>query len=146
MSLNCGQRAYCSSSVWYMSMGRQSGMILDDIDRGKPKNSEKKTIPGPFCPPQIPHGLTRERTRTSVVRGQSWHGLKYQYFNSGKTATVRNVHCAQNPRRRSSSHSLLWESRLTTWHSLFSTFLRDWIPTFKLADRISRNLVWTLRH
>jgi len=41
----------------------------NDIDRGKPKYSEK-TCPVPLCPPQIPHGLTRARTRASAVRGQ----------------------------------------------------------------------------
>jgi hypothetical protein len=36
-------------------------------DRVKPKNSKKKTVPVPLCPPQIPHGLTR----ASAIRGQS---------------------------------------------------------------------------
>jgi hypothetical protein len=27
----------------------------------------KKTVPVPLCPPQIPHGLTRGRTRASMV-------------------------------------------------------------------------------
>jgi hypothetical protein len=31
-------------------------------DRGKPKNSGEKPVPVPLCPPQIPHGLTRDRT------------------------------------------------------------------------------------
>jgi hypothetical protein len=35
----------------------------------KQKYSEK-TCPVPLCPPQIPHGLTRARTRASAVRGQ----------------------------------------------------------------------------
>jgi hypothetical protein len=40
------------------------------IDRGKPKNSEKKPVPVPLCPPQIPHGLTLVWTQASAVRGQ----------------------------------------------------------------------------
>jgi hypothetical protein len=34
----------------------------NDIDRGKP-------VPVPLCPQQIPHGLTRDRTRVSAVGG-----------------------------------------------------------------------------
>jgi hypothetical protein len=30
----------------------------------------KKPVPMPLCPPQIPHGLTRDRTRASAVRGR----------------------------------------------------------------------------
>jgi hypothetical protein len=30
----------------------------NEIDRGKRKNSGKKPVPVPLCPPQIPHGLT----------------------------------------------------------------------------------------
>jgi hypothetical protein len=29
----------------------------------------EKPVPLPFCPPQIPHGLTRDRTRATAVRG-----------------------------------------------------------------------------
>jgi hypothetical protein len=39
-------------------------------DRGKPMNSEEKPVPVPLCPPQIPHGLTRARTRASAMRGR----------------------------------------------------------------------------
>jgi hypothetical protein len=35
----------------------------NEIDRGKP-------VLVPLCPPQIPHGLTRDRTRVSVVGGR----------------------------------------------------------------------------
>jgi hypothetical protein len=30
----------------------------------------EKPVTVPFCPPQIPHGLTRDGTRASAVRGQ----------------------------------------------------------------------------
>jgi hypothetical protein len=35
----------------------------NETDRGKP-------VPVPLCPPQIPHGLTRDRNRASVVGGR----------------------------------------------------------------------------
>jgi hypothetical protein len=31
-----------------------------EIDRGKPKYWGEKPVPVPLCPPQIPHGLTRD--------------------------------------------------------------------------------------
>jgi hypothetical protein len=40
----------------------------NEIDRGKPKYLGEKPVPMPLCPPQIPHGLTRYRTRASAVR------------------------------------------------------------------------------
>jgi hypothetical protein len=50
----------------------------NDIGRGKQKNSEKNLAPVPLCPPQIPRGSARARTRASAVRGQlePWHGQK----------------------------------------------------------------------
>jgi hypothetical protein len=36
--------------------------------QGKPEHLGNKPAPVPFCPPQIPHGLTRARTRASAVR------------------------------------------------------------------------------
>ena len=39
----------------------------NEIDRGKSKYSGKKPVLLPLCPPQIPHGLTRDRTRVSAV-------------------------------------------------------------------------------
>jgi hypothetical protein len=42
----------------------------NEIDRGKPKYSGGKPVPMSLCPPQIPHGLTRDRTLASAVRGR----------------------------------------------------------------------------
>jgi hypothetical protein len=44
--------------------------------QGKLNNLEKKPVPVPLCLTQIPHGLTRERTRASVVRSQQLTDLK----------------------------------------------------------------------
>jgi hypothetical protein len=38
--------------------------------QGKTEELGKKPVPVPLCPPQIPHGLTRTRTRASAVRGR----------------------------------------------------------------------------
>ena len=38
--------------------------------QGKPEVLGENPVPVPLCPPQIPHGLTRDRTRASAVRGR----------------------------------------------------------------------------
>jgi hypothetical protein len=67
-------KAYCAT-LW----GTWSGFVCfyvlmehrwNEIDRGKPKYSGEKPVPAPLCPPQIPHGTTRDRTRASAVRGR----------------------------------------------------------------------------
>jgi len=42
-------------------------MILTENNR---RTSRKKTVPLAFCPPQIPHGLTWDRTRAYAVTAQ----------------------------------------------------------------------------
>ena len=37
---------------------------------GKTEVLGEKPVPVPLCTPQIPHGLTQDRTRASVVRGR----------------------------------------------------------------------------
>ena len=44
--------------------------MWNESDRGKPKYSGGKPVPVSLCPPQIPHGLTRDRTRVSAVTGR----------------------------------------------------------------------------
>jgi hypothetical protein len=41
----------------------------NETDRGKLKYSGEKPVPVPLCPPQIPHGLTRDQTRAFAVGG-----------------------------------------------------------------------------
>jgi hypothetical protein len=40
------------------------------VSGGKPKKLRKKTVSVPFHPPQIPHGVARDCTRSSAVRSQ----------------------------------------------------------------------------
>jgi hypothetical protein len=43
----------------------------------------EKPVPVPLCPPQIPHGLTRDRTRASAMGGQrltAWAMAQLIYF------------------------------------------------------------------
>jgi hypothetical protein len=49
-----------------MSMESDGGMIWQE----KTEELGEKPVPVPLCPPQIPHGLNRERTRASALRGR----------------------------------------------------------------------------
>jgi hypothetical protein len=37
---------------------------------GENRQLRGKPVPVPLCPPQTPHGLTRDRTQASEVRGR----------------------------------------------------------------------------
>jgi hypothetical protein len=66
-------KSYCATLWWkwlIFSFFRVMEHRWNEIDRGKPKYSGEKPVPVPFCPPQNPHGLTRDRTRASAVRGR----------------------------------------------------------------------------
>jgi hypothetical protein len=57
---------YYSFPRWYEFGERQ----WNDIWQGKTEELGDKPVPVPLCPPQIPHGLIRARTRASAVRGR----------------------------------------------------------------------------
>jgi hypothetical protein len=70
-------KAYCATLWWRLLVFSVFPCIMEnrwnEIDRGKPKYSGGGgggPGPGPSCPPQIPHGLPRDRTRASAVRGR----------------------------------------------------------------------------
>jgi hypothetical protein len=61
------------------------------IDRGKPKYSGGKPVPVPLCLPQIPHGLTRDRTRPRQTHSKIYNlikntGIKIVFVNYGLQA------------------------------------------------------------
>jgi hypothetical protein len=49
-----------------MTVDSHGGMIFT----GETYELIENPVPVPVCPSQIPHGLTRERTRASAVRGR----------------------------------------------------------------------------
>ena len=48
----------------------RNGARWNETDRVKPKYSGEKPVPVPLCPPQIPLGLNRNRTRASALGGR----------------------------------------------------------------------------
>jgi hypothetical protein len=66
VSRNCSLHlAYYTSPRWYMRVEGHMGRYW----QGKAENLREKPVPVPLCPPQLPHGLTHVRNRTSTVRG-----------------------------------------------------------------------------
>jgi hypothetical protein len=74
---HCGLEAYCATLMMKMK-GKMISFLFfqviehrwNEIDREKPKYSGKKPVPVPLCPPQIPHELTRYRTRACALGGR----------------------------------------------------------------------------
>jgi hypothetical protein len=72
MSLNCShQQAYFAPQIY-----RHREPRLNDTDKGKPKKSVKTLSWCHHVPSRIQHGLTRERTRASVVRGRQLTAIR----------------------------------------------------------------------
>ena len=53
----------------------------NEIDRGKRKYSGEKPVPMPLCQPQIPHGLTRDRTPGLRGERPATNGLSHGTAN-----------------------------------------------------------------
>jgi hypothetical protein len=67
-------KAYCVTLWWrwlvFFSFLKVMEHRWNETDREKSKYSEKKPVPVPLCPPQIPHRLTRDRIRASAMGGR----------------------------------------------------------------------------
>jgi hypothetical protein len=50
--------------------GVLSSVYALECDQGKTGVRGEKPVPVPLCPPQIPHEMTRDRTRASAVGGR----------------------------------------------------------------------------
>jgi hypothetical protein len=67
-------KAYCTTLWWrwavFLPSFTTNGAPVEWNRQGKTDNSGEKPVPVPLCPPQTPHGLTRDRTRASAVEGR----------------------------------------------------------------------------
>jgi hypothetical protein len=70
-----------------------NGALVERNWQGKSEELGEKPVPVPLCPPQIPHGLTRDRTRASAVGGRrlnAWAMARpsvLNIFSKKKTST-----------------------------------------------------------
>jgi hypothetical protein len=66
--------AYCATLWWrWLVIFRffpRNGTPVEWNSQGKTEVLGENPVPVPFCPPQIPHGLTQDRNRASAVRGR----------------------------------------------------------------------------
>jgi hypothetical protein len=66
--------------------------------QGKTEELGEKPVPVPFCPPQIPHGLTRARTRVSEVRGwrlTAWAMARPNHLSTPALPSTQYESCSQ---------------------------------------------------
>ena len=65
----------CPSDKSSISMEISMEHWYCDIDNGATEVLGEKPVPVPLYPPQIPHGLVRDRSRVFAVRGWSWRNM-----------------------------------------------------------------------
>jgi hypothetical protein len=120
----------------------------NEIDRGKPKNSGKKPVPVPFCPRQIPHGLTPgsnpglrggRPAANRLSHGTAWDCLE---LVDGASKLIRNVgYCLLN-----CMTSYLWT--LESWTTGLFPFDKDYLLfvahiLLSVLYEISGGCMWT---
>jgi hypothetical protein len=111
---NVMTRCCCCSSRWSETVSElrpPTGLLFisqmiyeykeprwNDTDRGKPKNSGKKRIPVPLCPPQILYGVTRawnpglcsERPETNrLSHGTAFHCVRFNRSTDGTRVALK---------------------------------------------------------
>jgi hypothetical protein len=123
--------------------------------QGKPEELGEKLVSVPLCPPQIPHGLTRARTRASAVRGQrltAWvtarpRGRKKPWLN----LRYYTDFCMQrlSKSRTQDSTSPCSDFCATTRnrgcnHSTTTFGMEQWTPLYCLSAGSSGKLLWLM--
>jgi hypothetical protein len=96
----------------------------NEIDRGKPKYSGKKPVPVPLCPPQIPQGLTWDRTPASAVRGRRLTAWAMARPSSRVTGQAQDSECSNRTYKSSCFYldgvcSAPWQEHCLPWVMLF---------------------------
>jgi hypothetical protein len=86
----------------------------NEIDRGKPQYSGEKPVPVTLSSPQIPHGMTKYRTRASTVRRRRLTARGMARPSVGGLLAMYNI------RRRSlAGPVLLTSEQVVAWPSSF---------------------------
>jgi hypothetical protein len=78
-------------SVFFFPLFQVMEHHWNEIDRGKTEVLGEEPVPVPLCPPQIPHGLTRDRTRTFAVGDRRLTAWAMARPNSA--LTYNSSHC-----------------------------------------------------
>jgi hypothetical protein len=94
----------------------------------------EKPVPVPLCPPQIPHGLTRDRTRASAVRGwrltvwaMARHFMCIYYKHASIFVKINTLYdCAYS-----------WQLVLYVFRSILTSSNNIWNANFKFLWSVS---------
>jgi hypothetical protein len=78
----------------------------NDTDRRKTEVLTEKPVPLPLYPPQIPHGLTQDRSRVSAVKGRRITAWIMARNFRGLKVHVNNIKIHLLPHREHSSSPL----------------------------------------
>jgi hypothetical protein len=104
--------AYCAT-LWWRRLEFSFFLVMEhrwnETDREKP-------VPVSLCPPQIPHGLTRDRTRSFAVRGRRLTAWAMTRSSSQRTSV-----CQFRP-GRCNKFSFPWGCSVQTNLNLVNTF------------------------
>jgi hypothetical protein len=100
-------------SVFFFSFFQVTEHRWNEFDRGKPKYSGKKPVPVPLCPQQIPHGLTRDRTRVSAVGGRQLQQLVKKLYCVDGSWTFVTVH-----KGAKTGVNLKTSEQYTSWYTI----------------------------
>jgi hypothetical protein len=115
------------------------------IDRVNQKLGNKP-VPVPLCP-QVPHGLTRARTRASAVRGRrltTWAMarpcclLQHAHFLPPHRSIICEICCALPPVLHTPSRSVVYWFNISAAHVVCSYVMTEWGSScWVLADMSS---------
>jgi hypothetical protein len=100
-------KAYCATLRWrwrerwsYFFIFPSNGAKVKWNWQGKTEVLGEKPVLVPLCPPQIPHGMTRDRTRASAVGG--W------WLTMARPSMVRNYYSHWVLKQLTSNWHVLW--------------------------------------
>jgi hypothetical protein len=157
---------WCGSSTqaWmptYVSILRIPQMIwvwsatVEWYWQGKTEELGEKPVPVPLCPPQIPHGLTRARSRASAVRGRrltTWAMARPGEFLSltktilfGRNKTWRDVQVCLRPLYSRHRYTVLLKTDSILVQTRRSSVIADKVQTIAY-NRLNRNLTCGVYH
>jgi hypothetical protein len=105
--------AYCSNPWWrrlILFVFSFNGALMEWKWEGKPELLEEKPVSVSLCPPQIPHGLSRDWNRASEVR--DWRLTAYPLVSEAGP-TLQAAFLVFNTRARCLAHPVLFPSEHT---------------------------------
>jgi hypothetical protein len=105
------------------------------IGRGN-RSTRRKSAPVPLCPPQIPHHLTRPRTRAATVGSQrvtTWAMARPSWFLLAWLTVKKGIHIVDG---RSPSGRITAEIMIAGRRTIQSSASLNWLRRFSLYVQV----------